>query len=246
MRGKMKENGKKGAITVEAVMILPLYILVILFLINFMNITYTQLTVQQGLNNAGRMLAQYGYAMDVAVGLENLNDTADVDTFEESTKTVFQSLLGTDGLVSKIGQLFGHFSLEQLQEVVEGAKQLPDQVDTMKAAAENVDGKDIVNYLVASGTELGASMAVQSMVEDYLDEMKVNRNLLEGEKGKEFHYYASLDKDQNIVLIVTYRYQSPMFSLFTDGIDMRQVVVVHPWVGGETPGVRQDGGIWSN
>ena len=98
MRGKMKENGKKGAITVEAVMILPLYILVILFLINFMNITYTQLTVQQGLNNAGRMLAQYGYAMDVAVGLENLNDTADVDTFEESTKTVFQSLLSVPGL----------------------------------------------------------------------------------------------------------------------------------------------------
>ena len=240
-----KRDGQKGAITVEAVIILPVYILVILFIINFLNISYTQLTIQQGLNNAGRMLAQYGYALDIAVGLENLNDTEVIDNTEGKVKEVFDSLMGEDtGLIPQIGRLFQSFSLEQLQSTVDSAMEIPDKVKSMAGAAKKINGKAIAHYLMASGTELGASMVVESMVEEYLDEMKVNRSLLAGERGQEIHYYVSLDKDENIVLIATYRYESPMFSLFTDGIDMRQVVVVHPWIGGETEGVRQGGSIW--
>ena len=87
------EKRRKGAITVEAVIVLPLYILVILFIINFLNISFLQLAIQQGLNNAGRTLSQYGYALDVAVGIETINSNQVdanvatvgpvVDTFQE-------------------------------------------------------------------------------------------------------------------------------------------------------------------
>ena len=73
-------------------------------------------------------------------------------------------------------------------------------------------------------------------VDEYLTEMKVNRSMLDGG----IRYRVCMDDEtQDIVLIATYRYQSGMFSLFTDGIDMRQVVVIHPWIGGKTQGIRQ-------
>lgn len=241
---RVRPDKRKGAITVEAVIILPVYILVILFIINFLNISYMQLTVQQGLNNAGRMLAQYGYAIDIAVGLENLNDTEVIDTTAGKAKSVFESLTGSDGLIPKIGELFQGFSLSTLQGTVDSAKGVAEGTKELIAEAKNINGTSIAHYLLASGTEMGASQVVKNMVEEYLDEMKVNRSLLEGERGQEIHYYVSLDGDENIVLIAAYRYKSPMFSLFTDGIDMRQVVVVHPWIGGKTEGVRQGGSFW--
>ena len=113
---------------------------------------------------------------------------------------------------------------------------MKDQVNTMKNAFTSITGDDVVSYLLASGTEMGASMLVGNIVDDYLTEMKVNRNMLEGD----IQYRVCLDdKTQDIVLIATYHYEAGIFSLFLDGIDMRQVVVVHPWVGGKTGGVRQ-------
>ena len=46
-----KVQRQRGSLTVEAVVILPIYILVLLFVLNFMNIFYTQLARQEGLNN---------------------------------------------------------------------------------------------------------------------------------------------------------------------------------------------------
>ena len=90
--------------------------------------------------------------------------------------------------------------------------------------------------MLTTTAESGTSLIVESIVEEYLTEMKVNRKMLDGD----ISYRVCMDdKTQDIVLIATYRYQSGMFSIFSDGIDMRQVVVVHPWVGGETKGIRQ-------
>ena len=115
-------------------------------------------------------------------------------------------------------------------------KQMGDQVKTMTSALGSISGKDVVSYLLTSGAETGMSMLVEHTVDEYLTEMKVNRSMLDGG----IRYRVCMDDEtQDIVLIATYRYRSGMFSLFTDGIDMRQVVVIHPWIGGETQGIRQ-------
>ncbi len=226
------ERGRRGAITVEAVIVLPLYILVILFIINFLNISYLQLAIQQGLNNAGRTLSQYGYALDVAVGIETINSNqidANVATVGPVVDT-FQDMTGD------IGELFQDFSFDKVSSILSKGKQLGDQVKTMTSALGSISGKDVVSYLLTSGAETGMSMLVEHTVDEYLTEMKVNRSMLDGG----IRYRVCMDDEtQDIVLIATYRYQSGMFSLFTDGIDMRQVVVIHPWIGGETQGIRQ-------
>lgn len=224
---------QKGAITVEAVIILPLYILVILFIINFLNISYLQLTLQQGLNNAGNILAQYCYALDMAVGVETFN-TNNIDENVENAKTAFDSL---KNITSGIGSLFTDFSFDKVLEIIDQGKQLAGEFNTMVTGFKALELKDIASYLITSGAETGASLIVAGTVDEYLAEMKVNRSMIQ---DNEIHYRVCMDDEtQDIVLIATYRYQSPMFSLFTDGIDMRQVVVVHPWIGGDTDGVRQ-------
>lgn len=230
---RMNTAAKKGAITVEAVIILPLYILVILFIINFLNISYLQLTIQQGLNNAGNVLAQYSYALDMAVGVENFNSN-NVDENVAKAKTAYDSL---KSFTSHLGSLFTDFSFEKLQNIITEGQSMAGDFDTMVTGFKSMSMEDIATYLLTTGAETGASMIVAGTVDEYLTEMKVNRSMIE---NNEIHYRVCMDDDtQDIILIATYRYQSPMFSVFTDGIDMRQVVVVHPWIGGDTKGVRQ-------
>lgn len=232
-RLKTNTTVKEGAITVEAVIVLPLYILVILFIINFLNISYLQLTLQQGLNNAGNILAQYSYALDMAVGVESFN-SSNIDENVANAKTAFDSLKKT---TNSIGSLFTDFSFAKVSGIIDQGQELMGEFNTMVTGFKALELKDIASYLITSGAETSASLIVAGTVDEYLAEMKVNRSMI---KDNEIHYRVCMDdKTQDIVLIATYRYQSPMFSLFTNGIDMRQVVVVHPWIGGDTNGVRQ-------
>ncbi len=231
--GTEKESGnKKGAITVEAVMVLPVFMLVILCIIQFLNISYLQLVIQQGLNNAGRTLAQYGYALDVAVGIETVN----TNHIDDNVATVQPVVHTFQEMTGDIASLFQDFSFDKVSSILGKGQELKGQVSTMITALKGITGKDVVSYLLTTGAEMGITMIVEGTVEEYLTEMKVNRNLLDGN----IQYQVCMDDStQDIVLIATYRYRSGMFSLFTDGIDMRQVVVVHPWIGGKTAGIRQ-------
>lgn len=223
---------QKGSITVEAVLILPLYTLIILFIIHFLNISYLQLTIQQGLNNAGRTLAQYCYAVDMTIGIEAIN-TNTLDAKVEPVKEAAEKF-GT--MTAGIGGLFQEFSVERLGEMVEKGKDFADSAKKTADSLRSIQGKDVISYLLTTAAEGGSSLIVQSIVEEYLTEMKVNRSMLDGN----ISYRVCMDDTTNdIILIATYRYRSSMFSIFTDGIDMRQVVAVHPWVGGATRGVRQ-------
>lgn len=231
-REEKRTDNRKGAITVEAVIILPIYILAILFIINFLNISYLQLTIQQGLNNAGRTFAQYCYAIDVVAGIETINSNT-VDTKVETVKPVIDNF---NGMTKGIGELFNDFSLKKLGAMVDQGKEFVSSVNTMKSSLMSISGQDITSYLLTTGAEGGSTLIVKSIVDEYLTEMKVNRNMLDGD----IHYRVCMDDETNdIILIATYRYKSGMFSIFTDGIDMRQVVAVHPWIGGDTDGVRQ-------
>lgn len=225
---------QSGSITVEATLVLPVYILAILFIINFLNISYLQLTIQQGLNNAGRTLSQYCYAVDLTLGIEKINQEAEKIDGKvkevEGVVTNFKEITGT------AASIFQEFSLDRLKELVSQGKAFLKSVKSMKSSLAQIKGGDIVDYLLTTGSELGTSMLVEAMVDEYLNEMKVNRSMLNGK----IQYQVCLSpKGDDLVLIATYQYQSGMFSMFTDGIDMRQVVVLHPWVGGKTKGVRQ-------
>ena len=65
----MKAKNRRGVLTVEAAIILPIFIMVMVFILNMLSLFYFHLVMQQALLNAGRTLAQYGYVINEVMDL---------------------------------------------------------------------------------------------------------------------------------------------------------------------------------
>lgn len=232
----MNKKKQSGALTVEAAIVLPFYILVIVFVLNFMNIFYTQLAVQMGMNNAATVLAQYLYVADVTVGVKDTL-TLNGETAQKATDVASALSDTTTNLKKVVNGFSGGIKLENLKTMVDDGENLSKSLKTLGEKASAIEGEDIVNVLVATGVEVGASGGLTYIVNNYLDEMKINRSLIDGD----ITVRAAIDgkHDCDIVLTAAYQYKDPMFSVFFDTIPMVQSVVVHPWIGGETQGLRQ-------
>ena len=122
-----------------------------------------------------------------------------------------------------------------MEELISNGKNFASATTNLANKLKAVKGDDLVSYLLTTAGETGGGMIVESMVEDYLDQMKVNRNLLSGD----IQYALYIDNSTNdLILKAAYCYNDPMFSIFTEGFAIEQQVVVHPWIGGKTPGLR--------
>mgnify|MGYP001082897537 CR=1 FL=1 len=224
----------RGAITVEATIVIPFYVILLVFLANFMNIFYMHQVVQFGLHNAGSVLAQYGYAIDNTIGLDKFE--LDDGLKEQATGLVDAFNNFGDSAQKTLSFFQKGISLDSLAELVDNGKEFANASTNLANKLRAVKGEDLVNYLVASAGEAGGGMIVKVMVEQYLDQMNVNRDLLDGD----IHYslYLSSDGHHDFILKATYCYKDPLFSIFTDGFVIEQQVAVHPWIGGSTGGLR--------
>ena len=224
---------QRGSITVEAAIILPLFIMVILFIVNFLNIFSTHLIVQQGLTNTARVISQYCYAVDITLGIENLslqNSTAQTALNLADALGDFQG--ATIGAMEAIN---GGFKLSNLGNILDKGESFVSASSQLAGRLKGVRGEDIANFLFSTAAEVGGGMLVEAMVESYLKDMQVNRNLIDGD----IHYTLYLESGtKDLVLTAYYTYRHPLLSVFIDSIAMKQTVVVHPWVGGSTPGLK--------
>lgn len=232
----MKQDpNKRGALTVEAAVILPFYILTIVFILNFMNIFYTQLAVQMGMNNAARVVAQYSYLVDRTVGIEKLELKKETDA---KAKEVANQVSDVKKKLNNLSGFFaGGIQLNELGDMIGQGKELGTSLKNLGTSLKGVKSEELVNALIATGTETGGSVALTHLLNSYLDEMKINRSLIDGD----IQVIASLDAshDHDLVLTARYQYKDPMFSVFFDTIPMKQSVVVRPWVGGPTEGLNK-------
>lgn len=227
---------RRGSITVEATIILPIYILVLLFVLNFMNIFYTQLAVQEGLNSTASTVAQYCYVADLLVGVDRFSlseeTSSDVDNVVTGVKSVQNNL---DGVISIFSE---DFELSKIGDAIGKGEDLLKSVGDLGTAVKGIANKeDIVNLLLAGSVEAGGSAALSALMNSYLDKMKINRNLIDGPMV--FTLAMDSSNSNDLVLSAYYHYKDPMLSNFVDTIDMKQSVVVHPWIGGVTEGLRQ-------
>ena len=66
MRRKKRAARLPGVLTVEAAIIFPFYIVVILTIVSLINIFYTHAVMQQALNVTALRIAEYSYALKAA------------------------------------------------------------------------------------------------------------------------------------------------------------------------------------
>lgn len=232
----MKKKHQKGSLTVEATVILPIYLLTLFFVLNFMNIFYMQLAIQEGLNNTASVLGKYCNVAAVTVGM----DRFELSKGNSDRVTALQTDINSFGkdLNHVVDILQGDFSLERLSDLIDAGKGMYTSVSDIAHEVAGIGGDDVTNLLLSGAVELAGSAGVTAIMNDYLREMHVNQNLLEGADGEKLKFFLALDRENHdIVLTAQYRYKDPMFSIFFDSIDMKQSVVVHPWVGGSTPGL---------
>lgn len=225
----IKRDKKSGSMTVEATLIMPLFIMVMFFVIHFLNISYAQFVIQQGLNNAGNTLAKYGYAIDLFIGLDKFNN----NSLDKNFQDVEKSFEEFNNMTDAVGKAFSEFSYDNIVNVLEEGKKFSQTLNNTAKGFKDINGEKIVSYLLTSGSEVGVSKLVESIVEEYLSEMHVSKGYLDGD----IKYQVMMNKDYDICLVATYRYKSPFFPDFYDGVNMRQVVVVRPWIGGKTKGL---------
>lgn len=232
----MKKSG--GVLTVEAALVLPVFILVTLFIINFLNIFYLQLTIQQGLNNAAGTLSEYCYAIDLALGMDQLvldeNTKAKGDKISGDVNHLMDSAQGTLEIFHQ------GLSISRLSELLDNAEQFANSAESLHTNLQSVDGDDVVNFVLSAAVNAGGDSLVDYMVDDYLTEMKVNRNLIDGDIKYHLRIVKGGDGRYDLTLAAVYQYKHPMFSVIWDrSVNMCQTVVVHPWIGGKTKGLRQ-------
>ena len=200
------------------------------------------------------VIGKYCNVAAVTVGMDAFN-------LQETTSTVGAVVEPVTGIMNSAGGIVTVFTKEGFnadsfdtlkghgKSLKENFDKLHDEFPNMAAAKSKAKelGKQLPNLLISGGVELLGSMGVSASMEHYLSEMKVNQNLLEGDPGQKIRFHLAIDDTNgpdgkpryDLVLTAQYTYKDPMFSIFFDSIEMKQSVVVHPWIGGKTEGLRK-------
>lgn len=239
-----KKKDRRGVLTVEAAIVLPIFIMVMVFVLSVMKLFYFHLVMQQALQNVGKTFSEYGYVLDEVVGLEKLNLTAETKEAEDNltekvnevktaAQTLGESTKGEGSLLDKVGGI-----MRAGEELGTKFKALTDLLKDFKS---NPDTKDmIINYFLVSALNEGEGTLIEWMIGDYLKEMHAQNGTISN-----IRYFLAADAHEgggevtgtkDIILTADYDYALNFF--FFDKIRIRQSVRVHPWVGGETEGVK--------
>lgn len=223
-----KMNRRKGVLTVEAAIVLPIFVMVMAFVLNIMQLFYFHLVMQQSLQNVALTLAQYGYVVERTIGLENL-------ALQTETKNKEQEIItGVNAVIDEgrtMISLLSNFTIDNLPTIMDSGGKFKDKAESLVNTIKGVDKETIVNYLLVSAmNEVGGDF-VKWMIGDYLSEMGADTGAIDS-----LEYQLIIETEtKDMLLIVEYDYKVNF--IFTDTLRFQQMVRVHPWVGGNTPGL---------
>ena len=224
-----KKKRRKGILTVEAAIVLPIFIMVMVFVLSMLKMCYFHLVMQQALQNVGLTLAQYGYVIDEVVGLETFSLQKQTKEAETEIATGVQKTIDTGKELIHLVE--GGIKLETIGEIIEKGKTFKTDAEGLVKAVKEVDKEEVINYLFVSAMNGVAGDFVQWMIGDYLVAMEAKTETFEDLK---YELYIETET-KDILLLVEYNYVFDFF--FTKPMRFQQMVCVHPWVGGSTEGI---------
>lgn len=249
MREKIKarQKGRKGVLTVEAAIILPVFIMVIVFILSILKLFYFHLVMQQALQNVGLTLSQYGYVVDKVMDIETFSLQENTQTAETTLVDSVNSFITTGKELAALmtneetdeqGNVVykqSNISLETISELISKGQSLGEDAKEVGTAVKNAANKEIIiNYLLVSAMNGLGGRFVEWMIGDYLFAMEAENSTLQ---NFDYAFYVE-EGTKDFLLVVEYDYQLPIFVV--EPIRIQQAVRVHPWIGGETEGIYED------
>ncbi|AEV68360.1 TadE/TadG family type IV pilus assembly protein [Acetivibrio clariflavus] len=252
----------KGALTVEAAIVMPLFICVVLSFALFIKIVYTQNIIQHAINETANELAVYSYLYSVS-GLQKLHDDAK-DKLEENSKPAeeqinsivdaLNTLNNTKKAVKQGSENLKNKDFEELKSDLEDIKDLSkealskgkDVKEKLESALKNPK-EQVIAYasLLANGAfedlkgELAAPV-VRLMCKKHIgsDEIDADKRLkslgvVNGLSGLDFSETKILNDKKNIDIIVRYKVESGLPINFLPDLYFIQRAKVRAWLNGD-------------
>ena len=237
-----KKNKTRGSMTLELAMILPLYLVVIMFILNLMNVYYIHAVVQQGLNNAGKTLAQYCYLIDKTGYLDKASGwfTMEEDTSNKSIGIQTSISQLTKSAQNVMAKLNDGVTLEELTGLKDDLGSFTEALKATASQVSSINGDNIKDFIISEASNGATGLLSSVMVNSYISDMKLDL------KGIKIDYTNSkflYGDDYEITLVATYTYDK-LFLLdfgFDDSVEIVQMVTVRPWIGNQSGGISGNG-----
>lgn len=247
----------KGSLTVEAAIIMPLFILSIFTLIMVMKLIFLHDMVQSALTETAEDLAAYGYLYDTS---ELLDIQKSMDGyFEDGTDYLAVTESVVDESIILLQHLEGVIQEYEKEEVDNtDPASIWDQIKSLKDEIYNWMGnlgsysQSIVNFaeeitlnnLFKSALDQGylytksivSNLIVNNFFKTYLvNEELVNYGVKDGLKGMDFTHSKLFHKedgiDDLILLVVQYEVNLPSFLKVLDSVQLTNTVKTRGWTG---------------
>jgi len=255
-------KNRKGALTVEAAIVMPLFICVILSFALFIKIVYTQSVVQHAINETANELSVYSYLYSVS-GAQKLHDDAK-DYLKDKSKLAQEQInstvdaLGTLGNTKKsieeASESLKNADIEKLTKDIEDIKNLSEEnIANGKALKEKLDAavknpkQQIISFasLLAQGAfedSKGAlvSPLIRVMCKKHIESDELNADerlkrlgVVNGLSGLDFSETRILYDKENIDIIVRYKVESGLPINYLPELYFIQRANVRAWLDGD-------------
>ena len=205
-----KNKELKGLLTVEAALVLPIFIYAILAIIYFLQILWLQENLQNGITETGYFAAKYAYVYDYIQGYEGKDGANSLE--EKSTRNQ-----DDESNVTK--------------DYIDNKKE---SLDEKRAKAENLSERRAKAGNSAEGIIAKAidSSFYKIKLKDYVDVNRINQFCIKGGYSGIQTYLSSFMVEEDAVdIILVYKVKLPLLFIVVDDIPMVQRVRLRGWSG---------------
>lgn len=212
----------KGSLTLEAALVVPMFIYAIIAFIYFLQIINIQEAIQHAISETGLETVRYAYVYEY---LRDFNNKEAKDT-EDTNKQISQLFNKQESLPNKQESLEKQELPEKqkfskTQEIKNAAKESPDtKVEEKKTSAEAMIAKFI------------DSIYFKTKMRDHLEVDFIENSCIKGGMGGISTYLSAfMEEDDMIDIIVTYRVKLPLPFLKLEELQLLQRVRMRGWTG---------------
>lgn len=246
-----------GAIIIEACILLPIFMFLFLSLYSAVNICFTEIRVQNALNNAARQICQYSYVYSYT-GLKEQNDEL-VDEANSNKEAQKQVVDNFSNMMDSINAVIG--GTESAYSDIKADGNLVNLLNSGREIAGNASsaiasGKQIVSYFKGKSLQEVAASLFQVFTADLVEEAKRSLGaalaewLCESELGSEMtesidfsKSYLFPAKTSDIVLVAEYEVKIIPYIPIDIKYNISQQVVTRGWLDGDGGKITKNGAI---
>lgn len=261
-------RGKRGSLTVEAALVLPIFICAILTIGFFTKIVYTHEIIQHAITEAVNEMASSSYLYYTS-GIQDIDNTINSELEEKKQKSQ-EHLDSITDCYRELNNSIGELKSDS-KDIYEGlgsgeVSGIPEWIDGTISEGENIQKnigeiqsviKDIGNdpkgemislaaLIAKAGYDRGKTEIGNTLIRYYIGKHGITEDKLKNLNIKELDFSSSsyFNNNQDIDVIVKYNIHIPLPIKFTDHIHIVQRATARAWMGGDDnlskPGKNED------